>query len=719
MTNDHAAVTARPPAGVSPLELGPAVIQRPERSAMIEWLETNGLGDSASGTVAGPNTRRQHGLFTAGAGADARPLLLLAALDVALENESGKFELSCHQYVGARHPQGFQHCTRFRADPFPEWRFEIPACPEQSRMGAALTRRLFMPHGKRCVVNSWTLESASSAARWRLKVRPLCAFRDADALTLSNDQADLSLRTDAGGVSLAPYPGCPRMFLQFGQAEVRAEALWYRRFQHPWDIALGLEGVEDLFSPCELTFDLAPGRTVSLVAGIESVGDSAEILEARERQRRAALLIPDMETDPAARILARAADAFVAADAPSTSLRAGHTRIVAGYPESRADPPHEGRASSPDGGRASLRMALIALPGILLCTRRLAEAKDVLDGALASLLAPVAGAPRSEMRSGTEDAFGDEPLWFIRAAELYLDHSRDWDFLRDRLQPGCEALARRIIENASENGYRLAADGLLVSSNPGRALTWMNATLGDWPVTPRAGKPVEVNALWHHALGLLTRWAARRPARSSLGGGGNEPQRAQQFAAIRELAGRSFRDRFWNASEQCLYDVIDRPSGGADPAIRPNQIFAVSLSSDLLERRQAAGVLAAFEKRLLAPPGPRTLSLEDKAFQPKYGGSAVERAAARHQGAIFPWLMGAYVDAVFRVHGRTPRAGARAAACLQTLLKEYLREGCMGQIGELCQGIAPHTPQGAFAYAAAVGEILRAHIEISGVQTAD
>ncbi len=657
-------------AGASLLELGPSVIQRPERSAMIEWLETNGLGDSASGTVAGPNTRRQHGLLTVGGGSSGQPMLLLAALDVALENEGARTELSCHQYVGARHPQGFQCCTRFRADPFPEWRFEVPACPEQSLMGAALTRRLFMPHGKRCVVNSWTLDSASSASHWRLKVRPLCAFRDADALTLANEQADLSLHAEAGGASIAPYPGCPRMFLQFGRAEVKAEALWYHRFQHPWDIALGLEGVEDLFSPCELTFDLAPGRTVSLIAGIETAGDPAESLEARERQRRAALLISDLETDPAARILAHAADAFIAADA------SGHTRIVAGYPESRSD--------SPDGGRASLRMALIALPGILLCTRRLAEAKDVLDGALASLLAPAAGM----------DASGDEPLWFIRAAELYLDHSRDWDFLRDRLQPGCEALARRIIENTSENGYRLAADGLLVSSNPGHALTWMNAALGDWPVTPRAGKPVEVNALWHHALGLLTRWAARRPARQNLGEGGNEPQRAQQFGAIRELAGRSFRDRFWNAAEQCLYDVIDRPSGGADPAIRPNQIFAVALSSDLLERRQAAGVLAAFEKRLLAPPGPRTLSLEDKAFQPKYGGSAVERAAARHQGAIFPWLLGAYVDAVFRVHGRTPRAGARAAACLQTLLKEYLREGCIGQISESLPGHRAAHPAG-------------------------
>jgi predicted glycogen debranching enzyme len=663
-------------AGTGPLlELGAAIVQRPERSVAIEWLETNGLGDFASGTIAGPNTRRQHGLFTAAGSADA-PMLLLAALDVAIENENGRIELSCHQYVGARHPHGFRHCVRFRADPFPEWRFELP--------DGTLTRRLFMPHGKRCVVNSWTLDAAFASARWRLKVRPLCAFREADALTLSNDRADLSLRSDANAVSLAPYGGCPRMSLQFGRAEVKAEALWYYRFQHPWDIALGLDGIEDLFSPCELTFNLTPGQTVSLIAGLEPVaepvaepvGEPGETLEARERQRRASLRIADLETDPAARILARAADAFVAAG------RKGHTRIIAGYPQPSAD----------------LRMSLIALPGILLCTRRLAGAKEALDGALAALLGAAPGAQPS----------GDEFLWFIRAAEFYLDHSRDWDFLRDRLYAGCESLVRRTLENKLEEGYRVASDGLLTSSNPGQALTWMNATLGDWPVTPRAGKPVEVNALWHHALGLLTRWAARR----------NEPQRAQRFSAVRELAARSFRDRFWNTSEQCLYDVIDLPSGGADPAIRPNQIFAVSLSSDLLERRQAAGVLAAFEKRLLTPPGPRTLAPEDKAFHPKCAGSALERAAARHQGSIFPWLLGAYVDAVFRVHGRTPRAGARAAACLQAPLKEYLREGCLGQVSELFQGTAPHTPQGAFAHAAAVGEILRAHVEISGVRNA-
>jgi predicted glycogen debranching enzyme len=696
------------------LELGPGIVQQFERSAPVEWLETNGLGDFAYGTVAGPNTRRQHGLFTAfvaeppsgtpvsdspvrnSAFDTRRPaMLLLASLDVVLETLGKTFELSCHQYAGARHPEGFRRCTRFRADPFPEWRFEVE--------GAVLTRRLFMPRGARCVVNSWTLGAPPAGSAngdpWRLRVRPLCAFRESDALTSANDRADFSLRRPAadarspvseagseggsgdGAFSIAPYPDCPEMFFHFGQASVKAEGFWYYRFLHPCDVALGLGGNEDLFSPCELTYELAPGRTVWLIAGVEGTMEAGDLLEARELERRTALRIPDMESDPSARLLARASEAFAFRD------DRGRARIIAGYPEPRTEvkPAHA----------SELRSALIALPGILLCMRRLAEARDFLDGALSFLLAPCGGAP------------GDEPLWFIRAAELYLDHSRDWEFLRDRLQPGCEALARLYTGNSSVSGYRLTPDGLLLSPDSRQALTWMDATMDDRPVTPRVGKPVEVNALWHHALGLLARWANRR----------NDSERARQFLSLRELAGKSFRHRFWNESEGCLFDVIDTPAGPADPAIRPNQIFAVSLPSDLLDRRQAASVLSVVEKRLLAPHGLRTLSLENRAFQPRVGGSAAERAAARHQGSIFPWLLGAYVDAVFRVHGRTPRARARARVCLQTLLKEHLGEACLGQVSELFAGAAPHIPHGASAHAPAVAELLRAYVETKGPGT--
>ena len=349
------------------------------------------------------------------------------------------------------------------------------------------------------------------------------------------------------------------MFLQFGEAEVKAEALWYYRFQHPWDIALGLEGVEDLFSPCELAFDLAPGRTVSLIAGIEPFDSVRASLRLRSGRAGGD---PRSARAPAPRRAANSGPGERSRRAHSGS-RGGRVRCSRGGPFERTqgrpfDSAQHGahahrRRLSRDG--RELRMALIALPGILLCTRRLAEAKDFLDGALSSLLAPGAEASATS-RSGSS------------ARRNFTSTTRATGI---SCATGCSPAASRsrgaTIENSSETGYRLAADGLLVSSNPGRALTWMDATMDDWPVTPRAGKPVEVNALWHHALGLLARWAARR----------NEPQRAQQFTSLRELAGRSFRDRFWNAAEQCLFNVIDLPSGGADAAIRPNQIFAVSL----------------------------------------------------------------------------------------------------------------------------------------------
>ena len=650
--------------GVNLLTLGPAIVQTPERAMLLEWLETNGLGDFACGTVAGPNTRRHHGLFTAGNVPGGQPMLLLAALDVVLARDRERHDLSCHQYVGALHPEGFRRCVRFSNDPFPKWTFEVP--------GAALTQRIFMPYGQRCVVCAWQLESPDSAADWRLIVRPLFAYREADALTHANDTVNMSVGGEAGLLSIRPYEGCPEVFLACGDAEVHARGDWYYGFHHPWDVALGREAEEDLFSPCELVFHVAAGPGAALVAGTEKPSESLQDLEKNERQRRASLTLPDLEDDPIASVLAGAADNFVV----ETSER--EPEVLTAFPQ-------------PGGG---LRQALLAVPGILLCTRRLQEARSLIG----TMLHRVLEAP-------PEETLGDEPLWLIRAGQQYVDHSRDWQFLREELAPAAEALAERYIGGEFRGGYRLAPDGLLCSEGSHGALTWMNARTDDWVVTPRTGKPVEVNALWHHALGLLSRWSRRR----------ERPEAERRFNDLRDLCGRSFRHRFWNESEGCLFDVVDTGAAGAvDRSIRPNQLFAVSLPTDLLDRRMAEGVLAIVERRLLTPCGLRTLSLEDRAFQPRYGCGPVEQAAARHQGSIFPWLIGAYVDAVFRVHGRTPRAYGRAEACLDHLLKEHLSEGCTGQISELFNGAAPHTAQGAFAHAPAVAELIRSYVEVKG-----
>lgn len=644
---------------------GPETVQSVERSIALEWLETNGLGDFACGTVAGPATRRHHGLFTAAPPPGGNRMLLPAALDVTLAREEERFELSCHQYVRTRHPEGFRRCVSFLNDPFPEWRYEVP--------GTALTARVFMPRHRRCTIFTWTLDAASGPGPWRLHVRPLFACRESDSLTHANDAVDMSFRREGSRLAFRPYAGCPEVFLHCGRAEVKPASDWYYRFQHPWDIALGRDGEEDLFSPCELTFRIAPGQCVSLAAGIEPEVSDPVGLETEERARRLAISLPGMEDDSTAHALARAAEAFLVRDPGN------ETQIVAAYPEPAAD----------------LRATLTALPGLLLSTRRLSEARDILAAAVKRVL-----------ESAVPESLDDVPLRLICAGDQYVGHSQDWDFLRDELAPACETLIERYIANKSDTGFRLAPDALLFSEQTSRPLSWMDARIDGWPVTPRAGKPVEVNALWHHALSLLTRWSRRR------GNDGN----VQRFGHLRDLCSRSFRHRFWNAAEGCLYDVIDPPenSGGeaSSRAFRPNQVLAVSLPSDLLDRRQAAGVLSFVEKRLLTPYGLRTLSLEDRAFQPRYAGGPIERAGARHQGSVFPWLMGAYVDAIFRVHGRTSRAYARAEAALEPLLREHLQQACVGHVSELFCGAAPHAACGAFSHAPAVAELLRAYVEI-------
>ena len=654
------------PSAIPACSFGPTVVRAPERAIALEWLETNGLGDYACGTVAGPNTRRQHGLFTCGALHGGGRMLLLAALDVALERDDERSELSCHQYVDARHPQGFLLCSGFDKDPFPEWRYQVP--------GAALSMRLFTPHGRRLMACVWHLDKASSPGPWRLKVRPLFAYRDADALTQANDAVNMSLRSEDGGFSITPYPGCPEFFVVHGGAKVEERAVWYYRFLHSWDIRLGRKTEEDLFSPCEITFQMGPGATAALLAGVERANEEASALEARERERRQNLCPSVVTDDPAARVLAQAADAFVVRDSN------GVPRIITGYPESSENS----------------RSALIAAPGLLLCTGRLEEAKKFVTAEL-----------RLAQEGGSAYGLGDQALWLIRAGEQYVSYSHDWGFLRETLAPACEALIQRYVENQSNVGFRLAPDGLLTSAASRAAHTWMDAGSADRPATPRRGKPVEVNALWHHALMLANRWAHR----------GSRAEAAHRFDRLRELCGRSFRHRFWNASEACLYDVVDpEPDFGADadPAIRPNQLFAVSLPSDLLDRRQATSVLSMVENRLLTPYGLRTLSLEDPAFRPRCTGGPDERAAARHQGSIFPWLIGAHVDAIFRVHGRTSRAYARAEACLEPLLNTHLRDDCVGQVSELFDGTVPYSTGGAFAHAPAVAELLRVCCEVKG-----
>jgi predicted glycogen debranching enzyme len=644
------------------LTLGPETTRTVERAVAHEWLATNARGDIACGTVAGPNTRRAHGLFTMAGGPGRAPMLLLAEIDVVLVVDGTRHALSCHQFADSRHPDGFKRCSGFAAYPFPEWRYDVD--------GVTLTQRLLMPHDARLALVTWDCDAPPGRAL-RLEVRPLLAFREADALTHANDAADLRLHERDGRCSLRPYHGCPELFLHHNAAATRPAPCWYYRLRHAWDIALGRPADEDLFTPGVFVFHLAPGAAATLAAGLDTTPPDAQALERAERARVEALALPGSPEAPPARCLARAASQF------TIQGEDGRAYLLTALPEAVSD----------------VRDVLIALPGLLLCTRRLEAAREVLDFAGRRVRVPADDAP-----------LDDTPLWFLRAAELYVDHARDWRFLREGLAPAALEIAARYLEGDPSRGFAMGPDGLLVSTNPGLALTWMNARVCGWPVTPRAGKPVEVNALWHRALGRLARWARRL---------GDDTARAR-FARLHELAGRSFRLRFQKERAHGLYDVVDRPRGGNDACVRPNQLFAVALSPELLDRRQARGIVRLVEERLLTPFGLRTLSPDDPAYRPRYGGDAPDRAAARHQGSVHPWLLGVYADAVFRFRGRTDRVFAQVASAVGRLLEDHLSRACLGQVSALFEGAAPHRPRGPLAEARAVGELTRVYAEVHG-----
>lgn len=645
----------------APCTLRPPVVNTADGAVVREWLLTNDAGDLACGTVGGPNTRRRHGLFTVAEEAGRPAMLLLSALDMALEKGEESYPLSCHQFADSRHPEGFSRCEEFRALPSPRWRYEVP--------GAEIAFRILMPEAERRVVCVWRVSTEETG--WRLSVRPLFAYREAEALTHANDAADMELRKQEGTWRIAPYVGCPELIIRADGAAFERDPCWYYRLEHAWDVCVGRDGIEDAFSPGVLRWELPAKGSVALAAGLNDGPTDIEVIEADQARRLADWVVPAPDDDISV-ALTESARAFLQSGAD------GRFVLVPALPDS--------------GGDA--RAVLIALPGILLCTRRLDAARDILRGMLERIEEDASDRPLDDL-----------PLWLIRAGELYVDHSRDWGFLREELAPAAGRLVQRYLDNAPERGFHMSADGLLMNNDRGLALTWMNALIEGWPATARVGKPVEVNALWHHALSLLARWSRRR--------GLAEEER--RYARMRDLCRRSFRNRFANRSISGLFDVVDAPDRDIpDAAIRPNQIFAVSLPSDLLGRAEADGVLRIVENRLLTPVGLRTLSLEDRAFRPRYDGGEMERAAARHQGSVYPWLLGPYADAVFRVRGRTSNAYARVEASLKYLLEEHLSEGCVGHVSELFHGAGPHAPRGAPAHAPALGELIRVVSEIRG-----
>jgi predicted glycogen debranching enzyme len=654
------------------LTLGRDALHDLDGAMRREWLVTNGLGGFACGTVAGANTRRYHGLLVAALRPPLDRTLMVAKLDVVATYRGRSFALSANEYAdGTIAPRGYVFLDAFRVDgTIPVWVWQIG--------DAIVEQRLWMAHGSNTTYVQFSVARASEPVQ--LDLTPLCTYRDYHSHHRGHRA---TLVTPLGnGVRVDTYFGAQPYRLLADRGTCVLAQDWHWNFKHRAESDRGLDDTEDLFRPATFTMTLAAGETgtMTLTASDAEPLPGVRAFE-QERARQAALLhLAGTDTEPF-RQLVLAADQFIVERRTTTS--AGNT-VIAGYPWFG------------DWGRDTM----IALPGLTLTTGRPEIAANILrtfaafvsDGLLPNRFPDGAEAPEYNTVDAT--------LWYFVAIDEYVHATGDRKLLEE-LFP----VLRSIVQwhqRGTRHGIRVDEhDGLLRAGENAVQLTWMDAKIGDWVVTPRVGKPVEINALWFNSLSIMRDFARQ------LG----DSDAAREYASASERVARSFNERFWYAEGGYLYDVVDGPEGD-DPSLRPNQLFAISLRHPLLENGHAKAVVDKCLHELWTPVGMRSLAPTDARYAARYTGTPYERDAVYHQGTVWSWLLGPFAIAHYRVYDDRP-----AALALLDGIAAHLRDGCVGQVSEIFDAEAPFAPRGCFAQAWSVAETLRAWSQINESKT--
>jgi predicted glycogen debranching enzyme len=636
---------------------------RPEEK---EWLEADGLGGFASGTAGLVRTRRYHALLLAAATPPTGRAVLVAGFDAFVVRGSLREAISAQSYgPHQQSPDGAARIERFESDPWPTWTFQLAD-------GARVTQEIFATKGGACVVVTWRLADARGrATAGELVVRPFLAGRDYHALCTAADAARLLAEPKRDGERLTfAMPGALPPVEMRANAEYQHAPYLYRGFHYAEECLRGFPHREGLPSPGELVFDLSRGTACWVLSAGDSrdaapAGDAVAVAAALrevERSRRARFASP----------LERAADAYIV-------RRADGETIVAGYPWFT------------DWGRDTF----IALRGLCLATGRLETAKRILlewSGALAEGVLPNRFADAGEQ---PEYNAVDASLWFVVCVhELLAELAQRGEGLaprdRERLLGAVDAILVGYARGARHR-IHLDRDGLIAAGEPGVQLTWMDARVGAEVITPRIGKPVEVQALWWNALVA----AGERDAK---------------WRSLAERTRTSFAMRFWNPERCFLYDVVDEDHvpGRVDARLRPNQLFAIGgLPHALLGGERARAVVGICERELWTPLGMRSLAPSEPGYAPRYAGGPEQRDRAYHQGTAWPWLLGAFVEAWLRVRGEAPAARREARERFLAPLHAHLAEAGIGHVSEIADAEAPHTPRGCPFQAWSLAELLR------------
>jgi predicted glycogen debranching enzyme len=644
-----------------------------------EWLVTNGLGGFASGTVGQANTRRYHGLLVASLKPPLERILMVAKADTLVRYRGAAHALACNEFAGGTiAPRGYQRLADFHLDgTIPVWTYAIG--------DALLEICIWMAHGRNTTHVQYRLLQAATALE--LEITPLCTYRDYHAH--ARGSRTFSLEPLSSACTITAFEGARPYTLSVDRGQFRAEPDWYWNFHHCVEAERGLDSDEELFRPGRFRAELSPGDTLTLTLSAEQQPVAPALRE--EMARQSALVSALPSTVPAwVRQLTQAADQFLVARGGDDAASMG-TTVIAGYPWFG------------DWGRDTM----IALPGLALATGRHAEAASILRTFASHLSQGMLPNRFPDGNEPPEYNTVDATLWYFHAIAEYYAATGDLALVRE-LYPGlCDVIDWH--QRGTRFGIQVdPVDGLLRAGEPGVQLTWMDAKVGDWVVTPRTGKPVEINALWHYALVQMQGWARTF----------SDDAASRRFGTAARTAAASFRAAFWCETRHCLYDVIDGPDGElvngrrVDSSMRPNQLFAVSLGTELLEPDQQRAVIDACSTLLLTPLGLRSLEPAHPAYVANYRGGPQERDASYHQGAVWSWLLGPFAIAHQRVYGNT----AHALGLLDGMAA-HLAEACIGTISEILDGDAPHAARGCYAQAWSVAETLRAWHRLSGAHT--
>ena len=635
----------------------------------LEWLETNGLGGWASSTVLGCNTRRYHGLLVAATKPPTERMNLVSKLDDSIVLNKERFELSCNQYnEGIVAPSGYKHLQSFTKNLFPEWLYKIN--------DVQLKKTTAMLHGENKTIIIY--EVLKSTATFTLELLPLIAAKGYHTLQDAATNIWWDAQFENGILHNKPNENAPDIFISVPGASYQHHPSWFYHFHLATEQYRGLDYEEDLFNHGTISVELKESDKIGIILSTENPEgrDAFELFE-KEKQRREALLKgqPKSET---LRQLILAADQFIVKRNLKVSPTVGDLEgatIIAGY--------HWFTDWSRD--------TMISLPGLCLSTGRFEDAKKIIAAFAENVSMGMLPNRFQDNNEPPEYNNVDGTLWYFIAIKKYLAATGNTAFILNEILPVLKGIIDWHFKGTRYN-IHVAEDGLLYAGEAGQQLTWMDARIGDWVVTPRMGKPVEIQALWYNTLKIFAELLLLN----------NQPEDAELVALSAAKTKQSFEEKFWYEAGNYLYDNIDE-NNIPDPNLRPNQLFALSLPYPILDdNTKAKAILKIVEEKLYTPVGLRSLSPDDKRYIPSYGGDQYNRDSSYHQGTVWSWLLGPYADALMKVKNEKAK--------VKKIMEDFtchLNEGCIGSVSEIFDAEVPHYPRGCAAQAWGVAEVLR------------